>query len=240
MKHRVFFNVSLVLMLVIFCLPVIAQPSTKSVETVLIDEFDDPSANEWTWKVNASRFIAEGYPKVTYTPAIPNPLRTFRSPDAPEAKVLGVKVAFDRKGDNWFEIYPTKTGEDGKEVNYEIPLKGITSQLDFWVWGANYLYSLDVLIRDADGRVNVVPVGTLNYNGWRNQIVKIPAGIRQQSRLRSGPKNTSFVGFRIKTKPTEFVDDFVIYFDNLKYTTHTLSDIYDGFELRDLDFDSAE
>ena len=37
----------------------------------------------------------------------------------------------------------------------------------------------------------------------------------------------------------EFVDDFAIYFDQFKYTTHTLDNIYDGFDLRDIDFDAV-
>ena len=36
----------------------------------------------------------------------------------------------------------------------------------------------------------------------------------------------------------EYVDDFVVYFDQFKYTTHTLDNIYDGFDLRDIDFDA--
>ena len=34
----------------------------------------------------------------------------------------------------------------------------------------------------------------------------------------------------------EFVDDFNIFFDQLKYTTNTLSNIFDGYELKDIDF----
>ena len=31
-------------------------------------------------------------------------------------------------------------------------------------------------------------------------------------------------------------DDFNIFFDQLKYTTNTLSNIFDGYELKDIDF----
>ncbi|MBR6914277.1 MAG: flagellar filament protein FlaA, partial [Treponema sp.] len=136
-----------------------------------------------------------------------------------------------RKGENWFEVYPAK---DGKA--FEIPLKGTVTQIDFWVWGANYLYFIDLLVRDADGRVYTLPAGQLTFNGWRNVIVSIPTYIRQRSRLRSGPKTLSFVGFRVRTDPNEYVDDFNIFFDQLKYTTNTLSNIYDGYELTDIDF----
>jgi hypothetical protein len=39
----------------------------------------------------------------------------------------------------------------------------------------------------------------------------------------------------VRSDPSEFVDDFVIYFDQLKYTTSMLSTIYDGYELRKFD-----
>ena len=54
----------------------------------------------------------------------------------------------------------------------------------------------------------------------------------------------SFVGFRIRTDAEEYVDDFVIFFDQIKYTTNPLSFIFDGYELKEVDFgdesDSSE
>ena len=223
----------------LFCVPVFAQPSTKSVETVLIDDFDSAEEKDYQWDVQASRFVADGFPKKGYFKGIPNSLRGFYGDGGTEALVLGVQTSFNRKGDNWFEIFPTTTDENGEIANYEIPFKGVVSQIDFWVWGSNYKYVLEVLVRDADGRVHTLPVGVLLFNGWKNFVVNIPGHIRQESRLRSGPKNMTFVGFKVRTDPNEYVDNFNIYFDNLKYTTHTLSTIYDGFDLRDIDFDSA-
>ncbi len=226
---KVFVNLAL---LFVLCIPAFSQPSSKSQETFLIDNFD--SETEWSWTVNASRFVAEGYPKISYFDGIPNSLKVLTKSDV-EPKVLGVKVAFNRKGDNWMEIFPVK---DGK--NYEIPLIGSVQQIDFWAWGANYLYYLEVLVRDADLRVHVLPAGNMRFNGWKNMIVSIPGWINQHSRLRSGPKNLSFVGFRVRSDSAEFVDDFTIYFDNVKYMTNSLSYIYDGYELKDSDFSNAE
>lgn len=230
--------VSLVLLLC-FCMPVFAQPNTKSVQTIGVDDFDTPDAMEWSWNVQASRFIAEGFPKIGYVEGLPNSLRPFRTESDPTPIVLGVQTSFDRKGDNWFEVFPVSSDADGNQVNYEIPLKGQVGQIDFWVWGANYNYFLEILVRDADGRVHVLPATTLNFSGWRNLVVKIPTWLNQKSRLRSGPETMSFVGFRIRSDANEYVDDFAIYFDKLTYTTHTMSYIYDGYELRQTDFDAV-
>jgi hypothetical protein len=227
----VFLNLALLFLLSV---PVFSQPSSKSVETFVMDNFDKADGNEWTWTVNASRFIAEGYPKWGYFKGIPNSLKPLRKADDGDPMVFGVKTAFNRKGDNWFEIYPAK---DDKP--YEIPFVGTVTQLDFWVWGANYMYYLEVMVRDADGRVHVLPVGNLAFNGWRNVVVNIPGWIRQHSKLRSGRPDMTFVGFRVRTDPEEFVDDFMVYIDQLKYTTNSLSEIFDGYELKDTNFSSS-
>ena len=225
----------------VVCLPVAAQPSSKSVETILIDNFDTADEMDWEWSVQASKFIHVGdsaedtYPKMGYVEAIPNSLRAYRTADDGTPYVFGAQVRFDKKGDNWFEIYPVskETGE-----NYEIPLLGQVSQIDFWAWGANYNYYLELLVRDANSVVHVLPATMMNFEGWKNIVIQIPTAIRQQSRLRSGPENLTFIGFRISSAASEFVDDFVIYLDQFRYTTNTMNFVYDGFELRKPDFES--
>lgn len=239
MKQGRFVFVSLAL-LSLFSLPIFGQPSSKSVETIKFDTFDGSDDVKWTWNVQASRFSMEGFPKIGYFAGIPNSLRPLVKEDGPEPMVLGVKASFARKGDNWIEVYPVTEGEDGSSGNYEIPFIGTVSQIDFWVWGAGYKYFLEVMVRDAAGCVHVLPVCFLNFEGWRNVVVNIPTSLKQHSRLRSGPEVMSFVGFRVRSDPNEFVDDFVVYFDELKYTTNVLSNIYDGYDLRDADFDAAQ
>ena len=218
MKKGVVILGSLILGLA-FCLPAVAQPSSKAVETIVIDNFDTDM--EWSWAVQSSRFIAEGYPILKKFEGIPNSLIPYHKDSDPAAMVLGVKAKYDRKGDNWFEVYPSKD-----DAAYEIPFVGTVTQVDFWVWGANYNYRLEILVRDADGRVHSLKAGNLMFNGWRNVVVNIPGYIRQHSRIRSDAN--------------EAVDDYVIYFDQLKYTTNTLANVYDGYALKDADFGESE
>ena len=90
------------------------------------------------------------------------------------------------------------------------------------------------------GVVHVLKGASLYYPGWKNIIVKIPTWIEQHSKLRSGPANMTFVGFRVRAAAEEYVDDFTVFFDELKYTTNSLSNIYDGYELRHADFGDQE
>ncbi len=245
MKKGVIVFTSLALLLA-FCIPAVAQPSSRAVETFIVDNFDTEDSqnypmnkngkvevDSWTWEVQASRFIDKenGYPKKAYFDGQPNSLKVLNTNTEGSPKVLGIETSYHRKGENWFEIYPSKEGKA-----HEIEFIGTVTQIDFWVWGANYLYYIDLLVRDADGRVHTLPAGNLAFNGWRNIIVSVPSHIRQHSRLRSGPKNMTFVGFRIRTDPDEYVDVFNVFFDQLKYTSNTLSNVFDGYELQDVNF----
>ncbi|MGL4981648.1 MAG: flagellar filament outer layer protein FlaA [Treponemataceae bacterium] len=215
----------------LFCGSALFANGTESFESVLIDNFDDTEKVEWTWRAQSSRYVTEGYPRVQHFEGIPNSLKFQRKEDDPPAMILGVEARFDRKGDNWIEIYPSTTNEEGATVPYEIPLHGIVKQLDAWVWGAGYDYSLVILIRDAHGSVHEFPLGKLDYLGWKNRSAILPTWLVQKSRYRSGLKNAAFVGFRIKASALAPVDQFVIYFDNLKYLSNTFVDLYDGYEM---------
>ena len=225
-------------------LPLFAQPSSKSISTFIMEDFDSANAQNymcdgetysWDWGVTSSRFVADGFPKTIYTDGAPNSLKMLMKGHDKELKVFGINTAFNRKGDNWFEVYPTV---DGKP--FEIPFVGNVDHLDFWVWGSNYKYSLEVLVRDALGKVYTLKAGSLAFKGWKNIIVNIPGWLQQQSHLRSGPKQMTFVGFRVRSDAEEYVDNFTIFFDQIQYTTNSLSFIYDGYELSEIDFGSSE
>ena len=225
-------------LLLLFSSPAFSQEAMqtqKSTESFMIDNFNSESGNEWTWDVSASRYVADGYPKTGYFDGIPNSLKYLLKDGKDNQKVLGVQIAFKRKGDNWFEVYPVK---DGKA--YEIPFVGTVTQIDFWVWGAHYMYFLDLIVRDADGRVHVLPAGNLAFDGWKNVVVSVPGWIRQHSRSSSGRDAMSFIGFRIRTSPEEFVDSYTIFFDQMKYVTRALANIFDGYELKEADFGNSE
>lgn len=227
-----------VLMFTIVCIPLAAQDSGVNYQTYMVETFDSPESSEITWNGVGSKFITEGYPVLKYFDGMPNALRVMQSDTEQQYKFLGVQFKFNRKGDNWVDIYPTKgSGEgDSAAAPYEIPLKGIVQRLDLWVWGAGYAYDLEILLRDCNGRIHTLPVATLNYYGWRNLAVTIPSNIQQRSRYLSQTKNMSFVAFRIRTQPTENVDDFYIFFDELKALTNTRLASYDGFELEKAQF----
>lgn len=254
-----------------FSLPVFAQPSDKSVETILIDDFDGGDEGfMWpregqdgvslVWVVKESDFPQfdsaydeseddvdsygrpvgklEDYLKCGYVSGIPNSLKAY-SLDPENALVFGAQISFKYKGYNWMEIYPqAKEADENNKKEIGVPLSGNVTQIDFWVWGANYKYTLEVVVRDCLGTVHVLPATVLSFNGWKNIVVQIPSWLKQQSRSRSVLDNMYFLGFRITSDPAEYTNDFAVYFDRIRYTTNTLNSVYDGYDLRDAGFES--
>ena len=82
MKKGLAFFVPLALVF-LFCSPVFSQQNEKSIEVVLIDNFDTPDQNEWSWQVQASRYIDDGsgggakYPLIGYFKGIQNAWRVI-------------------------------------------------------------------------------------------------------------------------------------------------------------------
>jgi hypothetical protein len=103
--------------------------------------------------------------------------------------------------------------------------------MDVWVWGSNLDYTLEAYFRDLNGVVHVVPIGHLNYEGWKDLQVRIPPGIPQSKRVLPRLAQLTFVKFRVWTPPTEPVADFRIYFDQFKILSDTFESLFDGNEL---------
>lgn len=234
-------SVCLVLVSLLLLLPAICQQqSVTSYDSVMLDDFDTSGTDGWQWHAQGSNFSAEGFPKVQYFEGSPNSVKHFLEKEGVVGKVLGVEASFNRKGDNWFEIFPAVQDANGKYIPHNLPLDGKVDHLDMWVWGAGYSYDLDLLVRDADGRVHALGMGKLSFTGWRNIKVYIPSWFVQRSRFRSGSKNMYFVGFRVRTDPQAPVDRFTVYFDRMKYLTNTFAHAFDGYELDSVVFDGGD
>lgn len=244
MRQKAFACAGFALLLGILAFPVLAQSRSINYETYIVDSFDGSEDTDWSWTAAGSKFITDGYPVVKYFDGMPNAMRVMQTDEDGNYQVLGIQFKFNRQGDNWVDIIPMAAAEGGEgdeeggggESPYEIPFRGVVSRIDMWVWGAGYYYQLEVLLRDCYGRVHALPMGTLNYEGWRNLSVNVPTNLPQTSRYLGDEHNMRFVAFRIRTSPTERVDDFYVFFDQLKVLTDTYSPSYDGFEFAGADF----
>ncbi len=238
MKHGGLIFAGIFLVFLFVFVPLTAIDGSINYQTYMVDAFDEPDGQDWSYQAVGSKFVMEGYPKLKYFDGIPRAVRVMQE-DPEKAKFLGLEVKFNRKGDNWVDIIPTKEGDNGREP-YEIPFTGNVHRLDMWVWGAGYYYELEILVRDCEGRVHVLSMGLVNFKGWQNMHVTVPSNIPQSSKYLGNKQHLSFVAFRIRTRPSERVDEFKIFFDQFKALTDVFVDSFDGYELTESDFDGEK
>ncbi len=145
---------------------------------------------------------------------------------------IGMFLKFNRQGYNAVELYPLKE-VDGKFQKSPLPFKGKVRQVDFWIWGANYDYFVEMVLLDYRNVEHRLNVGSIKHIGWKNFVVQLPNYIPQSVSYIPSLKVLSFVKFIVWTNPDEKVSGAYIYMDHIKYLTDVYSDLYDGYQLGD-------
>lgn len=225
--------ISLLLVSVVFS--AFAGEKTVNLVSEVIEHFDDPSM--YTWKLFPSKFgiTKEGKElwEMKHVSAWPNAIYR-RAEEDPNRKSLGIRGGFLRKAYNYLEIVPgTGEGDDFEAVPIKFP--GRIHLIDMWVWGSNHNYYLEAHIRDYNGMDHVLPLGDLTFLGWKNLSVRIPNSIAQQRPYPPIYQGLILTKLVIWTRPGERVNDFYIYFDQLKVLTDRFEERYDGDEMAEDD-----
>jgi hypothetical protein len=143
---------------------------------------------------------------------------------------LALFIAFNRQGYNTIELFPLEE-KNGKLVRSPIPLNGIVKQVDLWIWGANYLYEMEMVLRDYRGVEYRLPIGSIKHVGWKNFNIPIPSYIQQTGTYILGQYQFSLVKLVLWTTPKEKVSGTYVYIDHMKYLTDIYDNRYDGYEL---------
>ena len=208
---------------------VLADSQTVNLESKVLETFD-PGTKTTDWLVVGSKFTTKGYPKQVYTKAWTEALYGANLENK-DYQVLGIHVKWDRKGYNNIEIIPVKKDDKGNIVPNPIPIPGDVKNLDLWVWCSRYDYYMDVHLRDANGVVHVLRLGSLNAVGWKNLSTDIPTYIRQSAVHVPFLKNLELVKLVIWTKPEEKVNDYYVYIDQIKVLTDMFITRFDGDSL---------
>jgi hypothetical protein len=234
---------SLVLFGVLLAPSAVAQTRPTNMQSVILESFDDP--DESPWMVRASKFIADDFPQVSFVRSWPDALYR-REPEGVELRSLGVQAAFTRRGYNYLEIMPAEYDDDGNLVprvipgsedsdspRTGIPIPGLVTMIDLWVWGSNHEYYLEIQLRDYRGMIHNLRVGDIAHRGWRNHRVHVPTWIPQTIRYVPEKQGLELVKITLWTKPEEKVDDFFVYFDELRVMSDLYDEPFDGDELAD-------
>ncbi|MGL4524654.1 MAG: flagellar filament outer layer protein FlaA [Spirochaetia bacterium] len=232
---------ALVLMLVLFVQTMYAQNATTrrlfKAETVLVENFTGqsvyPDVNENVqWIIKASKGSVTDFPKTAMANTWPEDKYGASPANADQLRAYSVNASFARRGYNTVEINPART-VNGQLQAVPLKLEGDIQRVSVWVWGSNYAYDLDAVVVDQEGIEHRLPMGKLNFMGWRNLTAMVPYGIPQRSKypFASGLK---LKGFVITTTPRESSENFYVYFTDV--TVSTIIQRYfdfDGSELID-------
>ncbi|MEI6875169.1 MAG: flagellar filament outer layer protein FlaA [Spirochaetota bacterium] len=133
-----------------------------------------------------------------------------------DSQVYGIRVDFFRRGFNSFEVRAKKP----------IPIEGISKTLSVWIAGRNYKHELKIILSDFFGREYMLPLGTLNFQGWKKLSVAVPpqaadgtSGIVQRNFHYNTHMGLKVLGFRIECDPIESYGVYYMYFDDLRAVT---------------------
>jgi hypothetical protein len=196
--------------------------------SIVLESFDNPE--ESSWVAVGSRFATSGFPRVAFPSAWPEALHRS-NPDGIDFRALGVWGRFDRQGFNYIQLIPDRRDENGDFVG--IPIPGIAKVLDLWVWGSMHDFYLEAHVLDQRGFTHVLDFGSIMHTGWRNLSVTIPPNVSQARRQIPHAEPLTLTKLVVWTRPWERVDNFFIYFDQIKVLTDLFVSRFDGDDLVD-------
>ncbi len=134
--------------------------------------------------------------------------------DEPDDSVLGVRVDYLRRGNTTISIAPTRP----------IQVPGITKTISVWVVGRNFNHLLNVVVEDFLGRRSVLPMGTLNFSGWKRLTVAVPSTVEQKNSHYTNQEGIKIAGFTIEPSLLETYGTYYVYLDDLRVWTDLFSE----------------
>ena len=147
---------------------------------------------------------------------IPDEKSVGIDPKIADRYVLGVRTDFYRRGYNELLI----------KAKRPVPVEGITKLISVWVVGRNYNHNLKIILQDFFGTRFELPMGKLNFQGWKKLTVAVPpqnpdgrSGIVQRNFHFSSHMGLKIVGFKIECDPEEAFGTYYVYFDDLRAVT---------------------
>jgi hypothetical protein len=206
------------------------ETAQQKLKEVSVDQFE--SAGFWNAKISSDEGIVtdrlfEGMPAGSAAEPVADPRYVGQDPKTINKYVLGVKTEFYNRGYN--EIYV--------DAQRPIPIEGITKIVSVWVVGRNYNHMLWLELKDFFGNSYELPMGKLNFEGWKKLSVAIPpqnpdgrSGIVQRNFHFTSHMGLRVVGFRIQCDPDEAFGTYYIYFDDLRAVTDLFAE-----DMRDTD-----
>jgi hypothetical protein len=206
------------------------ETAQQKLMEVSVDKFE--SAGFWDAKISSDEGVVtdrlfEGRPAGSAAEPVADPRYKGQDPKTIDKYVLGVRTEFYTRGYNDIFI----------NAKRPVPIEGITKTVSVWVVGRNYNHILWLELKDFFGNSFELPMGKLNFQGWKKLSVAIPpqnpdgrSGIVQRNFHYASHMGLRVVGFRIQCDPDEAFGTYYIYFDDLRAVTDLFAE-----DMRDTD-----
>jgi len=196
-----------------------AETAQQKLKEVSIDKFETDGF--WNAYISAD----EGYIQTRLFTGSPQgkaqePIADERyvgiDPQTSDTHVLGVRTDFYIRSAS--EIYVL--------AKRPLPVEGITKTISVWVIGRNFNHELLIILQDFFGNRFELPMGKLNFQGWKKLSVAVPpqnpdgrSGIIQRNYHYTSHMGLKIVGFKIECDPMEAYGTYYVYFDDLRAVT---------------------
>jgi len=206
------------------------ETAQQKLKEVSIDQFE--AAGFWDAKISSDEGVItsrlfQGQPALSAAEPVADPRYVGQDPKTVNKYVLGVRTDFYMRGYNDIFINAKRA----------IPIEGITKIVSVWVVGRNYNHVLWLELKDFFGNSFELPMGKLNFQGWKKLSVAIPpqnpdgrTGIVQRNFHYTSHMGLRIVGFKIECDPEEAFGTYYIYMDDLRAVTDLFAE-----DLRDAD-----
>jgi hypothetical protein len=231
-------------------------PPSASIQSLILEDFEMGADGKPVrmWTIIPDRFGKEGtidtgkslqvksWPESYFGKEVPEKKRaeyfygTVENDDTKKrytdvsGNCIGMKLAFTRQGYNHVDLVPLALINGKYETDY-VPFRGKVKQMDFWVWGSNDNYYMEVVLMDHKGREHRLDAGSIKHVGWKNIIMGIPNYIPQSTTYVSSIQTLRLVKFVIWAYPDARATNVYVYLDQVKYLTDVQNSMYDGYEL---------
>lgn len=180
----------------------------QNLQEISIDRFEDPGF--WLSSIPADRGLVM-HRRVNGAPADkePIPAEVEAGIEPTDENVVGMKVDFYRRGDVTVSLVPVRP----------LAVPGIVKTISVWVVGRNFQHQLNIVLEDYFGNVNVLPLGRLNFSGWKQLTVAIPPTIEQRNPHYNTETGLKILGFTIDANINEAYGTYYVYFDDMRAVT---------------------
>ena len=171
---------------------------TESMTNFIIDNFE--FANTWQGA------MPRDYGLVNIIRREGGPSDVVAEGEEENKYILGVKVEYFKTGYPWFSVTPPRP----------IKIPGYTKEISVWVAGRNHNNSMSFYIYDINGKPQSIGNVSLNFMGWKNVTVQVPANVKQEDFRGQIEQGISFMGIFIKVDPRDSYGKYYMYLETYR------------------------